>query len=205
MFALDWGIYGVLPREPIGLRGILFMPLLHKDWGHLLSNTPPLFVLSAMVLFFYRKVAVPAIGLMYFLTGLAVWLLADLGIPFIGGDERGIHIGASGLIYAMVAFVFWSGIFRRSLKAIALSLIVVFYYGSMFLGILPGQTGISWEGHLYGALTGILVAFWYKRDVEKDDLTPKASWETEEELPPRSFFDSDIFEKTKSERRRDYF
>ncbi|HMQ61413.1 MAG TPA: rhomboid family intramembrane serine protease [Flavilitoribacter sp.] len=206
LFHLNWRIYGVLPREPIGLRGVLFMPLIHKDWGHLLANTPPLYFLSAMILFFYRKVAFRAFSLIYILTGLAVWLLANMSIPFLGlTGERGFHIGASGLIYGMVAFVFWSGIFRRSIKAIALSLIVVFYYGSLFLGILPGQTGISWEGHLFGALAGILVAFWYKKDVERDDVKPKPSWETEDELPPTSFFDADIFQKTKEERRRDTF
>lgn len=186
--------WGILPRDPDGIWGILFAPLLHSDWGHLLSNTPPLFVLSALVFYFYRKVAIPAYAMMYGLTGLAVWLF---------GRGYTFHIGASGVIYALVAFVFWSGIFRRNIRSIALALIVAFYYGSMMMGILPGQEGISWESHLYGALVGIFVAYWFKEKIEEEENAPRYSWEKEDELPSAPFLDPDTFEKSKSERQKE--
>lgn len=191
---LDLGFLGVYPRDLQGLRGILFSPLLHGDFGHILSNTPPLLVLSALVMFFYRRVAIPSFLMIYFLTGLAVWIF---GRPVY-------HIGASGVIYGLVAFVFWNGIFRFNVKSIALALIVAFYYGSMFMGILPGQEGISWESHLLGGLVGIFVSFWFKNQIEKDEEKPKYSWELEEGNQKEDFFlDRDIFEKTKEERLRE--
>lgn len=189
----NWGVFGVYPRTVFGLRGIIFSPLLHANWGHLLANTPPLFVLSAMILFFYRRVAIPAMMQIYFLTGALVWLF---GRPVF-------HIGASGVIYGFVAFVFWNGVFRRNIRSIVLALIVVFYYGSMFMGILPNQEGVSWESHLLGGLAGIFAAYWFKNITEKEEERPTYSWENEKELPPEPFFDSDIFEKTKRERRRE--
>ncbi len=190
---LKLGFLGVFPLKAFGLKGILFSPLIHGDFGHLLSNTPPLFVLTALLIFFYRKVALRSFAMIYFLTGLAVWLF---GRPVF-------HIGASGVIYGLVAFVFWSGIFRRNFKSIALALLVVFYYGSMFMGVLPGQEGISWESHLLGGLMGIFVAWWYKEEIEKDEVKKTYSWETEPELPPEPFFENDLFEKTKMERERE--
>lgn len=194
---LNLGWLGIYPREIWGLRGVIFAPLIHGDWGHLLSNTPPLFVLSVMVLFFYRRVAVPAFLMIYFMTGLAVWGFADL-FDF----SRHFHIGASGVIYGLVAFVFWNGIFRRNIKSIALALIVAMYYGSMLMGILPGQEGISWESHLMGGLVGIFTSFWYKETIEKDEQKPKYSWEEEPE-EEKFFFEKDTFEKTKVERESD--
>ncbi len=192
-FHLDLGVYGVYPRNAIGLRGVLFSPLLHSSWSHLFANTPPLFFLSVMIMLFYRRVAIPAFVMIYLLTGLAVW-----------GFGRGVfHIGASGVVYGLVAFVFWNGIFRRNLKSIALALIVVFYYGSMFMGILPGQEGISWESHLLGGLVGIFTAYWFRDRIEDDEEKKKYSWEQEPQLPPKSFLDDDIFEKTKQERQKD--
>lgn len=190
---LKLGFLGVFPQKVFGLKGIFFSPLIHGDFGHLLSNTPPLFVLTGLLIFFYRKVALRSFTMIYFLTGTAVWLF---GRPVF-------HIGASGVIYGLVAFVFWSGIFRRNFKSIALALLVVFYYGSMFMGVLPGQEGISWESHLLGGLVGIFVAWWYKEEIEKDEEKKTYSWETEPELPPRPFFENDLFEKTKVEREKE--
>lgn len=189
----EWGIFGIYPREMFGLRGVVLAPLIHANFGHLLANTPPLFVLSAMVLFFYRRVAAPAMVMIYLLTGLAVWTFA----------RPVFHIGASGVVYGLVAFVFWNGIFRRNIRAIALALIVVFYYGSMFMGILPGQDGISWESHLLGGLAGIFTAYWFKNSSEKEEIREPYSWEKEEQLPPGAFFDPNVFDKTKAERRKE--
>lgn len=178
---------GVYPRETVGLKGILFYPLIHGDFNHLISNTTPLFVLSAMVLYFYRRVAIPAFLLIYLLSGLAVWLFA----------RPAYHIGASGFIYGLVAFVFWNGIFRKNIRSIALALIVMFYYGSMFLGILPFNSGVSWEGHLFGALAGVLASYWFMGKLEPDEKRTPYSWELESEPDKRFFLDRDVFDKRK--------
>jgi len=190
------GLWGaVYPRETDGLLGIFTSPLLHADLGHIMANTPPLFVLCVILMFFYRSVAVPAFLMIYFLTGVAVWALA----------RSGPHVGASGVIYGLVAFVFWTGIFRRNLKSIVLALLVLFYYGSLFLGIVPatGKESVSWESHLLGGLVGIFVAFLYKDRVEKDEVKEKSSWELEPPEEERAFLDPKTFEQTRSSRERD--
>jgi len=192
---VDLGIYGVFPRKIFGLRGIFLSPLIHSGWPHLLSNTPPLFVLSAMILFFYRRVALASFFSIWVLTGMAVWIFAR---------DNAFHIGASGVIYGLVAFVFWNGIFRRNLKSIILALVVVFYYGGMFVGIVPGQeTNISWESHLMGGVVGILVSFWFKNQIEQDEKKPVYSWEREDAEPEQYFLDRDTFDKTKQDRLRE--
>jgi membrane associated rhomboid family serine protease len=191
---ISLGMYGVYPREVFGLRGILFSPLLHSGWPHLLANTPPLFALTAMTLFFYRSIAFRSFTMIYLLTGLAVWIFAR---------DRAFHIGASGVVYGLVAFMFWNGIFRRNLKSIVLSLIVVFYYGGMFMGIVPGEKDVSWESHLLGGLVGIFAAFWYKDEGEPDEERPRYSWEQEEEQAPGYFLDRDTFDKTKQQRQQE--
>ena len=193
LLPFSFGGLGIYPGRVFGLKGILFAPLIHADFGHLLSNTAPLLVLSTLIMFFYRKVAFRAFTMIYLLTGLAVWLF---GRPVF-------HIGASGVIYGLVAFVFWSGIFRRNLKAIVLALVVVFYYGSMFMGVLPGQEGISWESHLLGGFAGIFAAFWYRDQLEGDEKPQKYTWELEEGKDDEGFFlERDAFEKTREERRQ---
>lgn len=194
IMGLDLGYLGLYPREIFGLRGIITTPLLHGDWAHLLSNSVPLLMMGFLILFFYRRVAIGSFVMIYLLTGILVWLFG----------RSVFHIGASGLVYGLVAFVFWTGIFRRNLKSIVLSLIVVFYYGSMFMGILPGQEGISWESHLLGAVAGIFTAFWYKNAIEEDERPQRYSWEEHpQELEQDYFLDRDIFEKTKQERLRE--
>lgn len=187
---LSWGI---LPRNTDGLIGVGVAPLLHGSWGHLFSNMPPLAALAFMLFYFYKRIAWQAFSMIYLLTGMAVWGLGR-------GDV--VHVGASGVVYGLVAFVFWIGILRRNVKSIILSLIVLMYYGSMFMGIVPGQEGISWESHLLGALVGIFTAFWLKNKKENDEAPPRYSWE--DEAPPQEdtfFLDRDVFEKTKAERR----
>ena len=184
--------FGIYPRRWEGTKGILFYAFIHGDFSHLLSNTTPLFVLSAMILFFYNRVAWPAFLMIYFLSGIAVWMFA----------RPAYHIGASGFIYGMVAFVFWTGVFRRNIKSIALALIVVFYYGSMILGVLPINPTVSWEGHLFGALAGIIVSYWFMDMIEPDEKRQPYSWEHESQTPPQYFLDRDTFEQTKSERNR---
>ena len=188
---LDFGIYGIKPRELFGLRGIVFSPLIHADLRHLISNSAPIFFLSVMILYFYRRVALRSMMMIYLLTGLAVWV--------VGRDV--FHIGASGVVYGLVSYVFWSGVFRRSLQSIILALIVVFLYSSLFLGILPNQPGISWESHLLGAFARIFAAYWYKEEIEADEQKEPPTWE-EEQAPPDFFLERDVFDKTKAERER---
>lgn len=202
---IDLGGFGILPREAAGLRGIFFAPLLHSGWPHLLANTPPLFFLTILLFFFYRRIAIRSFLMVYLLTGITMWLFARDEITSSGFSHTAVHIGASGVIYGLVAFIFWTGIFRRNLKSIILALIVLFYYGSMFIGILPVQEdpNISWDGHLLGALAGIFTAFWFKNSRENDENRPTYSWEQEPEPEKQYFLGRDTFEKTKAERHRE--
>ena len=194
IFHLNLGVWGIYPREEFGLPGIITAPLIHADFPHLLSNTPPLFVLSAMIMFFYRRVALSSFALIYLLTGAAVWVF---GRPVF-------HIGASGVIYGLAAFVVFSGIFRRNLKSIALALLVGLYYGSMIYGIFPGQEGVSWESHLLGAVVGVFASFVYKNSIEKDEQRQIPSWENDPNYNQEQFFlDRDAFNKTKAEREKE--
>jgi len=191
---IDFGTLGVYPRKQFGLKGILFSPLIHSGWPHLLSNTPPFFVLTFILFFFYRRAAVPSFASIYLLTGLTVWAFAR---------DNAFHIGASGVVYGLVAFVFWSGIFRRNVKSIVLALVVVAYYSGMFAGIVPTEERVSWESHLFGALVGIFVAFWFKNRLDQDEKKPVWSWENEPSPEERYFLDRDTFDKTKAERERE--
>ena len=187
----DPGMYGIMSRRIWGLRGIVTGPLVHGSWKHLISNSVPLFVLTFMSLYFYRKVALQAFWLIYFLTGTAVWLFA----------RPVSHIGASGVVYGLVAFLFWNGIFRRSLRSIILAAVVMLLYSGMFLGVLPDQEGISWESHLLGSLVGIFVAYLFKAELEEDEAhAGDAAHEIEADETKRPFLPNDIFEKTKEQR-----
>jgi membrane associated rhomboid family serine protease len=159
----DLGNWGIFPRTDFGLKGILFSPWIHGSWSHLISNTPPLFALMTLILFFYRRISFPAIFLIYFLTGSLVWVFG----------RQVFHIGASGVLYGLVAFVFWLGIFRRNVRSIALAILVGFYFGSMIFGIFPGQEGISWESHLLGAISGMITAFLFKNIEEEEDIASR--------------------------------
>jgi membrane associated rhomboid family serine protease len=187
---LHLGILGVYPRDFSGLKGIITAPLIHGDWQHLLSNTVPLAALMAIIFIFYKRVAVKSFILIYLLTGLAVWLFA----------RSVFHIGASGVVYGLVSFVFWTGVFRRNLKSIVLSLIILVMYSGYFLGIVPGQEGISWESHLYGGVVGILIAYLFKDRVEADEIPETYIDEPEAD---DYFLRRDIFEKTINERQNE--
>jgi len=186
------GYFGLYPRRIFGLRGILLSPLMHSNFGHLISNTVPMAVLMTMLFYFYHRIAARAFAMIYLLTGITVWLFA----------RPVFHIGASGVVYGLLSFIFWMGVFRKSIKSIILTLIVTILYSGLITGILPNQQGISWESHLLGAITGIFAAFWFKGDFEEDEakLYADTSNKNEEELI--YFLDRDTFERTKSERNR---
>lgn len=142
--------YGLVPRQLDGLDGILFAPLLHANWAHLISNSVPLLVLGWLVL---------AGGPRQFAAVTAtVWLVAGAGTWLIGVGDRP-HIGASSLIFGWMVFLLVRGFLLRSIGQILVAVVLFFYWGSMLWGVLPGQPNISWEGHLFGALGGLLAAW----------------------------------------------
>ncbi|NER16215.1 rhomboid family intramembrane serine protease [Spongiivirga citrea] len=148
-FSVNLSSYGVQPRTLSGLSGVVFSPFLHSSLSHLYHNTIPLFLLSLGLFYFYRSIAVKVLILGILVSGLLTWL--------IGRPAN--HIGASGLIYVLVSFIFFKGVRTKYYRLIALSLVVVFIYGSMIWYIFPVKENMSWEGHLAGLITGIALAF----------------------------------------------
>lgn len=140
--------YGIAPRELIGLRGILFAPFLHANFGHLIANTVPFLILGWLIMLRETTDFIIVSFISMVVGGLGVWLF---GAP-------GLHIGASGVIFGYLGFLLLRGYFERSFIAIALSLLVAFFYGGVLWGILPSQAGVSWEGHLFGFIGGGIAA-----------------------------------------------
>ena len=169
VFDYDFTEYGVLPRKFNGLIGILFSPLIHSDVNHLLSNSLPVIILCLLIFNFYSQIAKKILIYLYFISGLWLWC--------IGRDS--FHIGASGLIYAMASFLFFSGILRKNSQLSAVALLVIFIYGGLFWGLFPIHKNVSWEGHLTGFIAGILVSFIFRKDGPK---RKKYNWEIEEDL-----------------------
>ncbi|MGB1040368.1 MAG: rhomboid family intramembrane serine protease [Flavobacteriales bacterium] len=147
--------FGNYPRAIHGLWGILFSPFIHNtdDFSHIIGNSVPLFVLSWLLILNYKKLFTPVIIFIWIFSGICLWL----------GGRESYHIGASGVIYGLAYFLFFSGIFSKNKRQISISLIVAFSYGSMMWGIFPGEEGISWEGHLFGAISGILMAIYFRK------------------------------------------
>lgn len=159
---------GVLPRKLSGLKGIIFSPLIHSDWKHLFDNSIPLFLLSFALFYFYRGISFAIFFYIYIIGGMLLWI--------IGRDSY--HIGASGVIYGLATFLFLSGVIRKVTNLMAISLLVVFLYGSLIWGLLPFDYEVSWEGHLSGAVVGIALAILYR---DQGPEPPKPSWELEDE------------------------
>jgi len=183
------GHWGIFPRELDGLKGIITAPFIHGSWEHLFSNSAPFLVTTTLIHFFYRKAAWPSFIFIYLLTGALVWMFG----------RSVYHIGASGVVYGLVSFIFWSGVFRRNIKSIVLALIVTILYSGYLQGIIPFQDGISWESHLIGGLVGILVAFWFRGMIELDeeDRDPWAN----ENMDTEYYLPRDTFDMTREERR----
>jgi len=155
--------YGVLPREASGLIGIFFYPLIHADFGHIASNTLPLLLLGALTMYFYRPLAVKIFFIIYFLSGMLIWIIG----------RQSYHIGASGVIYGLAGFLITSGIIRRNNNLLAISLLIVFAYGGMMAGMFPTLPQISWEGHLSGFFVGMFCAFMYRKQGPPDEKEPE--------------------------------
>ncbi|OAV43572.1 hypothetical protein A3850_003265 [Lewinella sp. 4G2] len=183
--------YGLHTREIAGLPGILLSPFLHGGIGHILSNSFPFLTLSAMLVFFYKRLWPRVLLTLWLGTGALVWTL--------GRDVT--HIGASGVVYALAAFLAFSGIFRRDFRAIVVSLVVLFYYGGMIVGILPGQEGVSWESHLLGLLMGAFSGYLFRGELEDHEIEKREKDAARHK--PRikdHFLPADAFTKTKQER-----
>ena len=169
-FGHNFNEYGIYPRTFKGLRGIFFGPFIHSGIKHLFHNSIPLFVLLGSLLYFYRSLSFNVFVYGALITGLVTWVIA----------RPSYHIGASGLVYLLFSFILFSGIIRRNYRLIAVSLMVIFLYGSMVWYILPVEERISWEGHLAGFVTGLIFAVYYRRagpqrpvyEWEKDDYEP---------------------------------
>jgi membrane associated rhomboid family serine protease len=160
--------FGVYPRTWHGLKGILFAPFIHSGFSHLINNTVPLFLFSLSVLYFYKNIGYRVLLSSYLASGILVWI----------GARASFHIGASGVVYALAAFLFFSGIIRRNTNLLAIALIITFMYGSMVWGIFPIDLKISWESHLYGGFIGAVLAVIFRKHGPKP---PKKYWEDEED------------------------
>jgi len=160
--------FGVFPLNVKGLPGILFSPFIHSNFNHLLSNSIPFFILMAALIYFYRRISYRIFFQLYLLAGICLWIF---------GREVW-HIGASGIVYAMAAFHLISGIIRNDVRLLTLSVVVVFLYGGLIWGLFPIDPTVSWEGHLWGALSGIFLAFYYRKYTIRRD---KFDWEEEDD------------------------
>jgi membrane associated rhomboid family serine protease len=161
--------FGVRPRELAGLPGIFLAPLVHGGFAHLFSNSLPLVVLGTAMLYLYPSAARIVLPAVYLGAGVAVWLFA----------RGSSHVGASGLVYGLVGYIFVAGLIRRDRRAIAASLLVCFMYGASVWGLLPFEPGVSWETHLAAALIGVVLAVALRhRDIP---VRARYSWEDEKD------------------------
>lgn len=161
--------FGIFPREIKGLRGILCAPFIHNDFTHLFNNSIPVLILGSLFIFFYKKISCEIFLWLFFISGVFLW---GIGRP-------NYHIGASGIIYALATFLFVSGIIKKDTRLASISLIIAFLYGSLIWGVFPVKENISWEGHLSGLISGLIVAIFYRHEGPK---RKKYNWEIEEEF-----------------------
>jgi membrane associated rhomboid family serine protease len=168
-FGVSFNKYGILPRDFVGLRGIIFGPFIHKDINHLYNNSVPLFLFMLSLWYFYRDVALKIFIYGIFCLGLLTWIIG----------RKSYHIGASGLVYMLFSFIFFSGVFRKYYRLIAVSLAIIFLYGSMVWYILPIEENVSWERHLSGFVVGLLFAWFFRNEGPQKS---KFEWEEQQEL-----------------------
>ncbi|AQS93736.1 rhomboid family intramembrane serine protease [Polaribacter sp. BM10] len=190
-FNFNFNKFGILPRNFQGLRGVFFTHFIHSDTKHLFNNSIPLFVLLLSLFYFYRDIGLKILIYGGFLSGFLTWIIA----------RESYHIGASGIVYLLFSFVFFSGIIRKHYRLVALSLIIIFLYGSMIWYVLPIKEGMSWEGHLSGFIIGFLFSIIFRKkgivkkeyqfsttefdtyfDEEGNYIPPELNSEVEEEL-----------------------
>jgi membrane associated rhomboid family serine protease len=166
-FGFSFNSFGVYPRTLSGLKGIIFSPFIHSSMEHLYHNSIPLLVLSMALFYFYREISWKVIIYGILFSGFLTWC--------IGRPAN--HIGASGLIYVLMSFILFKGIFAKHFRLIALSLLVVFLYGSMIWYVFPVKENMSWEGHLSGLIVGFVFALIFRKSIAKPK---KYKWEEED-------------------------
>lgn len=198
----NYSLLGIYPLRANGLGGIILSPFVHASFSHLASNSVPLLIMVTMIFYFYNQIAIRSISLLWLLSGALTWLIG----------RSAYHIGASGLVFAFVFFLFFSGLFRKYIPLVAVSMIVIFIYGSTIWSIFPIteliDVSLSWEAHLSGAISGFIVAFIYRKqgpqkpevvwdedddDDDDDDVEEKQLLQDKEkdELKPTAYIDWD--------------
>ena len=166
LFKINTYYLGIRPRNFEGLVGIFTSVFIHGNLQHLSNNLLPLFTLSLALFYFYNQIAWRVLVYGVLVSGVFTWLIGS----------KGVHIGASGLIYVLISFIFFKGIFTKNYRLTALSLLVVFFYGSFIWYVFPIKQGMSWEGHLSGLITGLIFALIFKKSVLVEE---KYDWEQE--------------------------
>jgi membrane associated rhomboid family serine protease len=159
---------GVYPRNLSGLHGVLTIPFVHGDFKHLLSNSIPLLVMGSGIIYFYRNLSFKVFAIVWIASGICIWI----------AGRPSYHIGASGIVYGLASFLFFSGAIRRDPRLAAISLVIVFLYGGMVWGIFPLWPNISWEGHLFGGISGLACAIAFRH---QGPQRPVYSWELDED------------------------
>lgn len=143
---------GIIPRQLVGLRGLIFAPFLHGGFSHLVANTVPFLILGFLILLRHRRHFLAITFIIVLISGLGTWLIAPVYT---------IHIGASGIIFGYFAFLVVNAWYERSAAAVILALLVIVIYGGLILGVLPTGNGVSWQGHLFGIVGGVVAAFYF--------------------------------------------
>ncbi len=182
---MDWDFHsaGVFPRRIETLPGIFSIIFVHASWSHLINNLISFEILASLLYLFYKEIATKVLVISYIISGLILWLIG----------REAWHVGASGLVYSIAFFLFFSGIIRKHIPLIAISLVVAFLYGSMIWHIFPWQVNdpISWEGHLSGGIIGLFLSIWFRKKGtqkpikvwdEDDDENTEFDYEGEEEV-----------------------
>ncbi|MBL6964349.1 MAG: rhomboid family intramembrane serine protease [Bacteroidetes bacterium] len=188
-FNLNFSNLGLYPRDPSTLGGLFFTPFIHSDLTHLFNNSVPLFVAIIGIMYFYRSSAYFIMGSSWLVTNMLIWFFA----------REGNHIGASGLVYAYISFLFFGGAFSNNRNLLGLSLVLIFAYGTMIWGIFPVENNVSWESHLIGALVGMVYAFLFRK---KSIQPEKFDWEDEDDLDDMT--DEEINELIEEKRKIRY-
>lgn len=153
VFEINFTQYGIYPRDTKGLIGIITSPLIHGSFSHLFNNSIPILILGSSLFYFYKEIAFKVSVWVYLMVGIWTWVYA----------REAYHIGASGLLYGLFSFLLVSGFIRGNSQLISLSFAVIFLYGSLVWGIFPIDVKISFEGHLWGFVAGIILALYYRK------------------------------------------
>lgn len=181
--------FGLLPRNLTGVKGIFLAPLIHSDFNHLINNSISIYILLVALVYFYKDLWYKIFFQSWLLSGIMVWI----------GARQNYHIGCSGLVYALASFIFFSGVFRKNTNLMAVSLLVVFIYGGMIWGVLPIFHKISWEYHLFGGITGMVLSLIYRNE---GPLPQKWEWsenDEEEDDVQTYWIEDDVKESGKNE------